>query len=166
MDDGEPKQVRYCYCLDRNNLCCSFYIRTQNAAFPYDYNSRSLLKLQSLYRLAHRRSRCRYSKLAHQQTERLISQGNAMPVSVLTTDAATAISRKTMCPSQTPITPHSSGPIYSASVGARGGVSLTCTPPLFACPESLNGSFHPPSFSGVASHSLIKCLFGLPVISA
>lgn len=55
---------------------------------------------------------------------------------------------------------------YSASVGALGGVSSTCTPPLFAWPESLKGNFQPPSLSGVASQSLMRCLLGLPVISA
>ena len=50
--------------------------------------------------------------------------------------------------------------VYSASMGALGGVSFTCTPPRFLCVESAKGSVQPPSVSGVASQSRIKCLLG------
>jgi hypothetical protein len=51
--------------------------------------------------------------------------------------------------------------LHSASKGQTGGWSLTWIPPLFLCAESWKGSFQPPSLSGVASHSLIKCLLGV-----
>lgn len=51
-------------------------------------------------------------------------------------------------------------PVYSASYGATGGVSLTWMPPLFLSLLSWKGSLQPPSSSGVLSHSLIRCLRG------
>lgn len=52
-------------------------------------------------------------------------------------------------------------PAYSASSGACGGVSSTCTPPLFFSLLSWNGNLQPPSSSGVLNQSLIKCLLGI-----
>lgn len=49
---------------------------------------------------------------------------------------------------------------YSASRGHTGGLSLTWIPPRFFSWLSWNGSFQPPSSSGVLSHSRIRCLLG------
>lgn len=50
---------------------------------------------------------------------------------------------------------------YSASNGATGAWLFTCTPPRFFSLLSQNGSFHPPSLSGVASHRRIRCRRGV-----
>ena len=50
--------------------------------------------------------------------------------------------------------------IYSASRCATGATSSTWIPPLFFSSLSWNGSFHPPSLSGVANHNRIRCRRG------
>lgn len=49
---------------------------------------------------------------------------------------------------------------YSASNTTTLDFPPICTPPLLASAESRNGSFHPPSLSGVAIHSLSRCRRG------
>lgn len=53
-----------------------------------------------------------------------------------------------------------------SAIGFGRGQEQAYIPPRFKFQLSLYGSFHPPSFSGVLSHSRIKCRLGLPVEEA